>query len=157
MTETLFEYSLVSGKTQENYDLELICVADVLVSIEDTQIADLLSDGWQIRKEFAADIQDVYLDIDMDFYRRVMDNLVSNIRKYADKTAELIFTSKIRDNCFYLSVKNKVLQGETLEGSTGVGLKTCEKIMRDMNGMLKVERDRDTFCVTLLQPYVRNV
>ena len=157
MTDTLFEYSLVSGKTQENYDLELICVADVLVSIEDTQIADLLSDGWQIRKEFAADIQDVYLDIDMDFYRRVMDNLVSNIRKYADKTAELIFTSKIRDNCFYLSVKNKVLQGETLEGSTGVGLKTCEKIMRDMNGMLKVERDDTMFCVTLLQPYVRNV
>ena len=157
MTDTLFEYSLLSGKTQENYELELVSAADVLVSIEDTQIADLLSDGWQVRKDFSEDAQDVYLDIDMDFYRRVMDNLVSNIRKYADKTAELIFSSKIRDNCFYLSVTNKVLQGETLEGSTGVGLKTCEKIMRDMNGMLKVERDDTMFCVTLLQPYVRNV
>lgn len=154
MTDTLFEYSLVSGKTQENYQMELISVADVLVSIEDTQIADLLSDNWLIRKEFSEESRDVYLDIDMDFYRRVLDNLVSNIRKYADKNAELIFTSKVMDNCFYLIVKNRVLQGETLEGSTGVGLKTCEKIMKDMNGMMKVERQEDMFCVTLIEPCV---
>ena len=154
MTDTLFEYSLVSGKTQENYQMELVSVADVLVSIEDTQIADLLSDNWLIRKEFSEESRDVYLDIDMDFYRRVLDNLVSNIRKYADKNAELIFTSKVMDNCFYLIVKNRVLQGETLEGSTGVGLKTCEKIMKDMNGMMKVERQEDMFCVTLIEPCV---
>lgn len=157
MTDTLFEYSLVSGKTQENYDIELVSVADVLASIEDTQMADLLSDGWKIRNEFSEENRDVYLDMDMDFYRRVLDNLVSNIRKYADKSAELVFASRVRDNCFCLSVKNRVLLGETLEGSTGVGLKTCEKIMRDMNGAMKVEREKDTFCVTLIQPFVRNV
>lgn len=157
MTDTLFEYSLVSGKTQENYDIEMVSVADFLVSIEDTQIADLLSDGWIIRKDFSEEGREVYLDVDMDFYCRVMDNLVSNIRKYADKSAELVFSSRIEDNCFYLSVRNRVLQSETLEGSTGVGLKTCEKIMRDMNGMLKVERENDMFCVTLIQPFIRNV
>ena len=113
-----------------------------------------MSDNWLIRKEFSEESRDVYLDIDMDFYRRVLDNLVSNIRKYADKNAELIFTSKVMDNCFYLIVKNRVLQGETLEGSTGVGLKTCEKIMKDMNGMMKVERQEDMFCVTLIEPCV---
>lgn len=51
-------------------------------------------------------------------------------------------------------MKNRVLQGETLEGSTGVGLKTCEKIMKDMNGMMKVERQEDMFCVTLIEPCV---
>ena len=157
MTDTLFEYSLVSGKTQENYNIEMISAADVLTSIEDTQIADLLSDGWKIRKEFSEEGRDVYLDVDMDFYCRVLDNLVSNIRKYADKSEELLFSFRIKDNCFCLGVKNKVLQGETLEGSTGVGLKTCEKIMRDMNGILKVEREEDTFCVTLIQPCLRNV
>lgn len=156
MTDTLFEYSLVSGKTQENYEIEMICVADFLVGIEDTQIADLLSDGWEIRKEFSEEGMNGYLDIDMDFYRRVMDNLVSNIRKYADKSEEIVFASRVRDNCFSLSVKNRVLQGETLEGSTGVGLKTCEKIMRDMNGALKVERENDIFSVTLIQPFIRN-
>lgn len=157
MTDTLFEYSLVSGRTQESYEIEMICVADVLGSIEDTQIADLCSDGWIIRREFSEEGREIYLDVDMDFYRRVMDNLVSNIRKYADKSAEVVFASRIKDYCFYLSVKNRVLQGETLEGSTGLGLKTCEKIMRDMNGYLKVEREHDTFCVTLIQPFLRNV
>lgn len=157
MTDTLFEYSLVSGKTQENYDTELVCVADVLNSIEDTQISDLISDGWKIRREFALADMNIYLDIDMDFYRRVLDNLASNIRKYADKSAELVFEAAVGDNCFRLSVKNRVLQGETLEGSTGVGLKTCEKIMRDMNGMLKIERDDQIFCVVLIHPFVREI
>lgn len=157
MTDTLFEYSLVSGKTEETYELEMVSVADFLNSVEDTQMADLLSDGWMVRKEFSLEGMDGFLEVDMDFYRRIMDNLVSNIRKYADKSSELVFSSGIRDNSFYFSVKNRVLQGETLEGSTGVGLKTCEKIMRDMNGVFRVERDGDTFTVVMVQPYVRKM
>lgn len=152
MTDTLFEYSLVSGKTEETYTLEKISVADILVSIEDTQMADLISDGWQIEKSFAAESVEKYIDVDMDFFCRVLDNLVSNIRKYADKSHKLIFTATIKDNCFRLSVSNTVLQSEMLEGSTGVGLKTCQKIILDMKGSFKTERTGDTFCVTILEP-----
>ena len=109
MTDTLFEYSLVSGKTEETYTLEKISVADILVSIEDTQMADLISDGWQIEKSFAAESVEKYIAVDMDFFCRVLDNLVSNIRKYADKSHKLIFTATIKDNCFRLSVSNAVL------------------------------------------------
>lgn len=152
MTDTLFEYSLVSGKTEETYTLEKISVADILVSIEDTQMADLISDGWQIEKSFAAESVEKYIDVDMDFFCRVLYNLVSNIRKYADKSHKLIFTATIKDNCFRLSVSNTVLQSKMLEGSTGVGLKTCQKIILDMKGSFKTERTGDTFCVTILEP-----
>ena len=154
MTDTLFEYSLVSGKTEETYELEKISIIDLLVSIEDTQMADLLSSGWQIEKHFCGDGMDYYIEVDMDFYCRVLDNLVSNIRKYADKSKPLVFTAGIKDHCFRLSVSNTVLQGETLEGSTGVGLKTCQKIVLDMKGSFKTEREGEMFTATIIHPLV---
>ena len=66
--------------------------------------------------------------------------------------SDQIFTATIKDNCFRLSVSNTVLQSEMLEGSTGVGLKTCQKIILDMKGSFKTERTGDTFCVTILEP-----
>lgn len=152
MTDTLFEYSLVSGKTEETYQLEKISIADILVSIEDTQIADLASNGWQIIKQGEPEDIEHYIEVDMDFYCRVLDNLVSNIRKYADKTKPLIFSASVKDHCFRLSLANTVLQGETLEGSTGVGLKTCQKIVLDMKGSFKTERDGEIFKATIIHP-----
>ena len=154
MTDTLFEYSLVSGKTEETYELEKISIVDLLVSIEDTQMADLTSNGWQIEKHTCSDAMNYYIEVDMDFYCRVLDNLVSNIRKYADKSKPLVFTADIKDHCFRFSVSNTVLQGETLEGSTGVGLKTCQKIVLDMKGSFKTQRDGETFTATIIHPLV---
>lgn len=154
MTDTLFEYSLVSGKTEETYEMEKISVVDLLVSVENTQMADLASDGWQIKKQFLVENIEAYIEVDMDFYCRVLDNLVSNIRKYADKNRPVIFSAGIKDNCFRLSVENTVLQGETLEGSTGVGLKTCRKIVLDMKGSFKTERDGETFRATIIHPVI---
>lgn len=154
MTDTLFEYSLVSGKTEETYELEKISIVDLLVSIEDTQMADLTSNGWQIEQHTCSDAMNYYIEVDMDFYCRVLDNLVSNIRKYADKSKPLVFTADIKDHCFRFSVSNTVLQGETREGSTGVGLKTCQKIVLDMKGSFKTQRDGETFTATIIHPLV---
>ncbi len=154
MTDTLFEYSLVSGKTEENYHMQTVAVADFVMSIEETQIADLISDGWQVRKEMRPEDQIGFIRIDTDFYCRILDNLVSNIRKYADKEQELVFASGIQDKCFFLKVTNRVLQGKVLEGSTGVGLKTCQKIMADMQGSLEVKQEGTIFEITLQQPLV---
>ena len=152
MTDTLFEYSLVSGKTEETYDIEDMPVEELLMAMTDTQIADLASDGWKVDTRFGAAEGACYIRVDIDFYRRVLDNLVSNIRKYADKREKIIIESRIKNNCLYLSLKNRVLHGEPLEGSTGVGLKTSQKILESMEGHLEIERTENIYSITIVQP-----
>lgn len=154
MTDKLFEYSLVTGKMEETYHLERMEVGTILSAILDGQVSDLVNDGWEVEENLSSFTSEGYVMADVEFFQRVLDNLLSNIRKYADKSGKVIVGVKEGEEGFTFSIRNRVLHEEALGGSTGVGLKTCQKIMEAMNGSFRVERTKNIYCVSVTLPLI---
>ena len=85
------------------------------------------------------------------YLKRVMDNLVSNAKKYADKTVPIVFRSELSDGELSVRVSNAIARGVSRVESTKIGLRTCEKIMQAMGGSFetKIEDERYTAVFSL--------
>jgi len=154
MIDKLFEYSLVTGKMEETYHMERMEVGTILSAILDGQVSDLLNEEWEIEENLSGYTSRNYVMADVEFFQRVLDNLLSNIRKYADKSAKVVIEAKEGENSVAFSIRNRVLHEEALGGSTGVGLKTCQKIMEAMNGSFQVKRTKNIYCVSVTLPLI---
>lgn len=154
MIDKLFEYSLVTGKMEETYHMEQMEVGTILSAILDGQVSDLVNDGWEVEENLSSYTTEGCVMADVEFFQRVLDNLLSNIRKYADKSGKVILGVKEGEGSFTFSIRNRVLHEEALGGSTGVGLKTCQKIMEAMDGDFRVERTDNVYCVSATLPLI---
>ncbi len=86
------------------------------------------------------------------YLKRVLNNLVSNIRKYADKSRPVTVLTEFSGGEFTVCVSNGVNHGGSRAESTKIGLRTCEKIMQLMGGSFTVKRDEDHFSAELALP-----
>ena len=84
--------------------------------------------------------------------RRVFDNIFSNISKYADKSIPIKIRYYIKYNNLIIIVQNKINTNLRSVNSTGIGLKTCTKIIEMHTGKLSTEKSKDSFIVTIKLP-----
>ena len=139
---------------EETYHMERMEIDTILSAILDGQVSDLVNEGWEVEENLSGYTSENSVMADVEFFQRVLDNLLSNIRKYADKSGKVIVGVKEGENEFAFSIRNKVLHEEALGGSTGVGLKTCQKIMEAMDGSFRVEKTKNIYCVSVTLPTV---
>lgn len=89
--------------------------------------------------------------VDKKLLERIYGNLFSNILKYAVK--EMIVVSlTLQQGQAILKIKNKKKKDISKEESTHIGLKSIEKMMKDMGGYVYIEEDSDSFCISLTFP-----
>ena len=149
LTDELFKYFLVFGRAEiemerEKYDARLL--VEQLVG---EAAFDLKDAGFEVgQQDFTGECTVV---ADPMYLKRVMDNLVSNAKKYADKTVPIVFRSKLSDGVLSVRVSNAIARGVSRVESTKIGLRTCEKIMRAMGGRFetKIEDERYTAAFSL--------
>ena len=142
LTDELFKYFLVFGRAEiemerEKYDARLL--VEQLVG---EAAFDLKDAGFEVeQQDFTGECTVV---ADPMYLKRVMDNLVSNAKKYADKTVPIVFRSELSDGVLSVRVSNAIARGVSRVESTKIGLRTCEKIMQAMGGVFetKIEGDR---------------
>ena len=76
----------------------------------------------------------ILLDTDAAMLKRVLDNLVSNIKKYADRGMPVVFLAEQQDNAVTVTVSNGIARRDAGVESTKIGLRTCEKILSALGG-----------------------
>ena len=86
------------------------------------------------------------------FLRRVVDNIVSNIRKYADKTEPILVSMRRENGRFVFESINTVGEKKGNAESSGIGLKSCERILESHGGTFVSEMRGDAFAVLLSIP-----
>lgn len=86
------------------------------------------------------------------FLRRVMDNLVSNIRKYADKAFPVTVTMGRDGAGYYFQVENAVALQMPRAESSGIGLASCKKIMESHSGTFESGRRANGYVSRLSLP-----
>lgn len=96
----------------------------------------------------------VQIQICPDYIGRIIDNLVSNIKKYADPCVPIKLTSKYDTAFVYISVQNKTAQSNHYVNGTGIGVKNVYAMMSQMNGTCNVKIEPDNYTITLSFPIV---
>ena len=102
--------------------------------------------------EYSHKLPSATVSVNMDYLGRVIDNVFSNLQKYADVNAPVCIESGLEDGKLMLSVKNKIDEGADRAESNGIGLKTCERIMERMSGNVFVRSENGEFSITLSFP-----
>lgn len=135
LTDHLFEYSLVTGETE--IPLEEAESFSVL-------FYDLFSEtcSYLEQREFQIELEvewrECLLKINMDYVTRIMDNLTSNIIKYADPAKPIVLRSVYREGMAGFSILNKTAAVSRKVESTGVGIMSIHSMMKKMNGVCRV-------------------
>lgn len=86
------------------------------------------------------------------YIRRILDNITSNILKYADPAYPVSVTFVREEDDAGLAFANVTLADTDSVESTKVGLVSIQTMMEKMHADSRAESDGRRFCITLLFP-----
>ncbi len=146
LSDKLFEYFLVFNK-KNDLDLETFNATEILDQLFQEEIFMLNDENFIF--DFMPCSTISYLYINLISMRRVFDNIFSNLSKYADKTKPIKIRYYVENQDLIIIVQNRINKNLTSVSSTGIGLKTCTKIIEMHNGALYTEKTDDLFSLTI--------
>jgi len=150
MSDDMFSYFLVFGKGQDNAELVETNARELLTHVISEYALLLNEKGYALENE--GEIPDLSLRIDERYFRRIVDNIFSNITKYADESQPVVFKAMPDGESLILSCENKIRTDRQIPESNGIGLRTCAKMMEEMGGKLSFASIEGRFTVTLTFP-----
>ena len=150
LTDELFKYFLVFGRAELELSLERYDARLLIEQLVGEAVFDLSDAGFETAQvDFTGECSVV---ADPMYLKRVMDNLISNAKKYADRSDPVVFRSELRDGTLRVRVSNTVAPKAARVESTRIGLRTCEKIMRAMSGGFSTRADEHSFTAEFSLP-----
>lgn len=153
LSEDMFKYSLAFGDT------------NTMITMEEydafTLFEQLLSEHIVLMREMGYDVQTVHdgdampdgsvVVTDAQNLMRIVDNIFSNLRKYADPGHPILITMEVKGNKMVLECQNKIKLDTDGAESNGIGLKTCARLASIVADSFKYGREGDYFsCVLTL-------
>ena len=150
LTDELFRYSLVFGAQELPVKLERFDAAAFLDQMVGEGIVMLEQKGFTVLRA----VQPVSCEIEVDasYFKRVLDNLADNICKYADPAKPVHVLVAQEAGTLTICEANAVLKDPGQVESNRIGLRICEKIMRQLGGTFEKNLTDDTFTATLTLP-----
>ena len=150
LSDRLFQYFLVFGKERILMQMDTFDAKILLQQLFMEYVFDLGNLGFNVKTEFVE--QSCSITADIQYLRRLFDNLFSNVRKYAGVDGPVIVNSHIAGNDLIITVTNEIRRDSTFLESTNIGLKTCQKIAEQMNGTFEIEKNGTDFTVRVTFP-----
>lgn len=150
LSDKMFQYFLVFGRESlemetETYDTEIL-----LQQLIGEQLFDLSNMEFVIRTDFHK--KKSRLTADIHYLKRLFDNLFSNVKKYAAPHGDVLLRTRIVGEELLICIGNDIRDDDVLVESTNIGLKTCQKIVEQMNGRFRVNRSEKYFEVRIVLP-----
>ena len=150
LTDELFKYFLVFGRAELQMDREEYDGRLLLEQLLGETEFDLTDAGFTVQRiEFEGECT---VRTDPLYIKRVVDNLISNAKKYADRGQTLLIVSELKDGKLSVSMSNAVAKDGPRVESTKIGLRTCEKIMDAMGGSFTTHLENERFTAEFVLP-----
>ena len=150
LTDELFGFFLVFGKPKPDQMPEEFDAVTLLEQVLLEHEMDLTQQGFRV--ETNTDPITGKLRVDLGHFRRIFDNLFSNIRKYADPEFPISIVCRCDREELTVTIRNHIRQSATRVESNRIGLQTCHKLVEAMGGEFNQSRTKDTFTVEVLLP-----
>ena len=154
LTDELFGFFLVFGKPTPDLVLEEFDTVTLLDQVLLEHEMDLSQRGFQV--ETSSDQLRGRLRVDLSHFRRIFDNLFSNVRKYADLAYPVIIRRHIEQDELIVTITNHINPNQPRVESNRIGLQTCHKLVAAMGGEFNQSRTKQTFSVEVLLPLHQN-
>ena len=147
LSDNLFEYALVTRDTVAV--LEPPAHFSAVFEEPLTEMVETLQQrGFACALELGD--EDVLLSVSGQYVRRILDNITSNLLKYADPDRDVVVRFVQEGSKAGLCFENCVLPVPASSESTKVGLPSIETMMEKMQGVCRIERPEGVFRMTLL-------
>ena len=150
LTDELFGFFLVFGKATPDQQAEEFDAGTLLEQVLLEHEMDLTQRGFTV--ETSADALRGTLRVDLSHFRRVFDNLFSNVRKYADPAHPVTITQRIDRDELIITISNRINRTQPRVESNRIGLQTCHKLVAAMGGEFSQHRTKETFMVEVVLP-----
>ena len=150
LTDELFGFFLVFGKPKPDQAPEEFDAVTLLEQVLLEHEMDLTQRGFRVEKN--AEPICGKLRVDLGHFRRIFDNLFSNIRKYADPGQPITIDCRCDREELTVSITNHIRLNSTRVESNRIGLQTCNKLVAAMGGEFNQSRTKETFTVEVLLP-----
>ena len=89
---------------------------------------------------------------DANLLKRIIENVISNVLKYADATRPIFLHGAVEGDKLCLCVTNSIPHDPTDAESNGIGLKTCRKLASGMGAEIVTRENDDTYTFVLTMP-----
>lgn len=152
MSDKLFEYFLAynADETQLQFEVYDVSVLDEMLQ---DWIFSIGERGFLTNYGFDCQSCDVRLDIKL--FRRVLDNIFSNIIKYADKEFSVEIKTYINDNNVIIDFSNRVIKTPNKVESSNIGLDVCGRIVSCHKGVFTYSLEDDSYQCSISIPLIR--
>ncbi len=150
LTGEMFRYFLVFSRGEqethpESYDAQILCV-----QLLGECAAELRSRGFDVNLLPLTTPCTVTTDVQM--LKRVTDNLLSNIEKYADPAARLTILAECEGGRLHVCFANRARRELARVESNHIGLRTCEAILKLLGGQFFTHCVGDDFSAEFVLP-----
>lgn len=150
LTDELFGFFLVFGKPIPDQVPEEFDAVTLLDQVLLEHVMDLTQQGFEL--ETRVDQLRGKLRVDLGHFRRVFDNLFSNVRKYADPAYPVTISQHMDQDELIVTISNRVNPNQPRVESNRIGLQTCHKLVAAMGGEFNQTRTKEMFSVEVLLP-----
>ena len=150
LTDELFRYSLVFGGRELKLDLQEYDGIILTEQLLGEPVILLQQHGFTVQA--ARSEKPCRVRLDVQYFKRVLDNLFDNVCKYADPAFPVTVKVAEEDGWLRIRIGNVCKKELGAVESNHIGLKTCDRIMSQMGGSFcKYEQDPE-FSVELTLP-----
>ena len=160
LSDNIFEYALITEETKAELG-DPQTLRELFYDPLSEMTAYLGERGYtvELRPDTGSGSERRQIRVNEEYINRIMDNIVSNIEKYADKSMpvriETIYTEEYGGLAFRNGISCSTEDRRKTEGSTNIGLHNVEKMMKNMDGYFRVKQTENIFEITLIFPWVK--
>ena len=90
----------------------------------------------------------------MDYIARIVDNISSNLVKYASPDFPVTLKTVYNNHMGGIEVGNQIHTNAGQVESTKVGIKNVKRMITQMNGICQIEMEQDFYKIRLLFPII---
>lgn len=151
LSDKMFEYALVY-ETREQTELSEIYLGDLLEELEGHQEF-LRLKGYQVQTDFQVE-ESVKIMGNHMFFRRMFNNLFSNILKYGERGEPVLVKAALDRGSLQMVFLNERRQRMKQVESNRIGLKSVRKMAELQHGKFFMVEGEETFAVTMEFPLI---
>lgn len=146
LAEELFQAAKDTGRTAAAG--ETPSGIDVVSNLADAAEALRLA-GFTVQEYYAA--ADLTASVEKHAFIRILDNISSNITRYADPGEAVRFACEERGGSAVMEFENAVGASEE-SGGSGIGLQNVRELMQKQGGSVEIEQSENHFLIRLILP-----
>lgn len=151
LSDKLFEYFLVYERA-DSLELHEESLEVWLSYVEET--ADFMKqEGFdtQLHLEKVSELKAAF---NLEMLQRAVDNLFSNIHKYANRKYPIIIKGRVLDHAYKVHMENTIRSDTEKVESNQIGLKSAGEIMRLHHGTLHICEKGESFSIEMTLPII---